>query len=93
VIPDEAVEAAARALWDVDRQQTDKPYEDCRDATKRHLRREVRAVLEAAAPHLTRAAQFDAWNEGYKAGEIDGAYQLNGHEEPDQRNPYRQAPK
>lgn len=30
-----------------------------------------------------------AWLEGYKAGELDGAYGTNDHEPPDQRNPYR----
>lgn len=57
MISDEAVEAAAKALWDVDRTTSDREYEDCRDGTKRHLRREVRAVIEAAAPYMLEAVE------------------------------------
>jgi len=46
---------------------------------------DARLALEAAAPYL----QAHAWLEGYKAGELDGAFQVNGHEPPDERNPYR----
>jgi len=59
-IPDEAVEAAAKALWDVDRDPGTREYEDCRDGSKRHLRREARAVLEAAVPHMLAEVQASA---------------------------------
>lgn len=56
-ITDEAIEAGAKAIWDVDRDRNDREYEDCRDGTKRHLRREARAVLEAAEPYLARGGE------------------------------------
>jgi len=87
VIPDEAITAAAKELWDVN--EHDDVWVDDFSTYDAFLRHKARMALEAAAPYLTQSAQFSAWNEGYKAGEIDGAYQLNGHEEPDQRNPYR----
>jgi hypothetical protein len=63
VIPDEAVEAAARAL---------DPYtmgiETATNAEHRQaVRQEVIRALEAAAPHLMRAA----WDEGYDRAESD----------------------
>jgi hypothetical protein len=60
-ITDEAVEAGARALWDMDRESWQREYDDCRPGTKRHLQREARAVLEAAAPHMrtAREKRFD----------------------------------
>ena len=75
MISDDAVEAAVAAVYG-DSNLPEKLGE---------FGAEVRMILEAAAPYLLAGA----WNEGYAAGEIDGAYQLNGHEEPDQRNPYR----
>lgn len=38
---------------------------------------------------MTREARAAAWDEGYKAGELDGAYGTNDHEPPQWRNPYR----
>lgn len=77
MISDEAVEAAAKAIhasWD------DQP-EDWREHTRQYLR----AALEAAVPYML----APVWLEGYREGELDGAFQRNGHEPPDERNPYR----
>jgi hypothetical protein len=74
-ISDEAVEVAVAAVYG----EGDLPQK------LGEFGAEVRMILEAAAPHLLARA----WSEGYSAGEIDGAYGLNGHEDPDQRNPYR----
>ena len=52
MIPDGAVEAAAKALWELDIEPGQKQYEDCREGTKRNLRREATAMLEAAAPYM-----------------------------------------
>jgi hypothetical protein len=62
-ISDEALESGAKAIWDIDRERSDREYEDCRDGTKRHLRREARAVLEAAAPHMWTEAKAAALEE------------------------------
>lgn len=43
------------------------------------------AALEAAAPHLL----APVWLEGYREGAMYGALGANGHEPPNQRNPYR----
>jgi hypothetical protein len=88
VISDEAVEAAAKALWELDNDSSHpayRAYEDCREGAKRHLRREARAVLRAAEPYLL----APVWLEGYREGELDGALQTNDHEPPDQRYPHR----
>lgn len=42
------LEAAAKAIWDIDRPETCKIYEECREGTKRALRREATAALSAA---------------------------------------------
>lgn len=90
-ISNEAVEAAARALWDLDRDSTASAYEDCRDGAKRALRREVSAILEAAAPYLLQSAKAEAWDEGGDARmEREHAY---GREEKAKfSNPYRPTP-
>ena len=64
MITDEAVETGAKALWDVDRESGQREYDDCLPGTKRHLRREARAVLEAATPIL----MAQAWAAGAPAG-------------------------
>jgi len=68
VIPDEAVEAAWWAM----------PKESYVDS-----REHVRAMLEAAAPHMTQAAKAEAWQEGYE----------NGLKFGPPRNPHRKAAK
>lgn len=62
----DAIEAAAKALWDVDRTRSDREYEECREGTKRHLRREVGAViaaLSAAGFGPVQAARAEALRE------------------------------
>lgn len=49
VIPVEAVDAMARTIWDLDRGPTSKSYDECREGTKRHLRREALALMEGAS--------------------------------------------
>jgi len=80
VIPDEAVEAAAAklpAIW-----SSSPVYRD-----------NLRAALEAAAPHLMAAA----WDEGYLAC-VDDAFRdkelgkTGQRLEDGQQNPYRKAP-
>lgn len=53
VIPDVAVEAAAKALWELVGWK--RSYEEASEGTRRRLRREARGVLEAAVPHLMAA--------------------------------------
>jgi len=76
VIPDEAVEAAAkviaREVWRT---------AHSRDVAPTEL---ARLALQAAAPHLMVAA----WDEGYEKGLV-GAVRIDST--PD-RNPYRKAP-
>ena len=65
MIPDEAVEAAARAYWDGHYKTTSDPeWRDAvasphRDDETGQVRDMMRAALEAAAPHLMAAA----WDE------------------------------
>lgn len=75
MIPAAAVELAAEAMWDIDRELHAREYQDCRDGTKRHLRREAIAALEAAMSYmLTHANHHDveklatAWDAGHAAG-------------------------
>ena len=69
MIPDEAVEAAARASWELDHDGIAPRYDECSEGTKRQLHREARVVLEAAAPHLMAAAQRETvieWGAAFK---------------------------
>jgi hypothetical protein len=59
----EAIEAAAKAIWDTDRLIGDRKYEDVTESTKEQLRDEARAALSAAAPYLIREAQAQALTE------------------------------
>jgi hypothetical protein len=58
VIPDEAVEAAARALWSPSNEGD--TWESEHEPYKDHTRAEAKRALEAAAPHLMAAA----WERG-----------------------------
>jgi hypothetical protein len=62
-IPEEAVEAGAKALTEI----THRPWADCLPATREVLRRNARVPLEAAAPliaaaELERLAEEVAWS-------------------------------
>jgi len=58
VIPDEAVEAAARALWSPSNEGD--TWESEHEPYKDHTRAEAKRALEAAAPHLRAVAFEDA---------------------------------
>ena len=65
VIPAEAVEAAAKASWE---KSNSDPWisgdaDDLRWADRRAYLDDAKVMLEAAAPHMHRAA----WNEGFTA--------------------------
>jgi hypothetical protein len=63
MIPDEAVEAAARALWRTN--QHDDEWVGEFPEYIDFLRSEARYVLEAAAPHLQSAAWVRGVEDGY----------------------------
>ena len=77
MIPDEAVEAAAKALYVTERGPWvsggglvtgGTPWGTSREASERDdYERRARAALEAAAPHL----MAEAWDEGYDRAETD----------------------
>jgi hypothetical protein len=95
MISDKAVEAAARGIWEA-RPMTRvheagspnygaaQPWDEIKQYHRDRCITLARAALEAAAPHML----APGWLEGYREGELDGALQRNGHEPPDQRNPY-----
>ena len=57
MIPDEAVEAAAVA-W-----VGEQVWQDCNEAWQADYMERARVILEAAAPHLTAAANGVGWND------------------------------
>jgi hypothetical protein len=65
VIPNDAVEAAAKALWTPSNEGDtwESEYEPYKD----HTRAEAKRALEAAAPHL----MAGAWDEGFDKGFYD----------------------
>jgi hypothetical protein len=74
VIPEAAVEAAAKAMAFSDHNDTE---------AWTAYKNDARAALEAAAPHLIQAAKAEAWDEGYR-----GCYERYMYE-PVPDNPYR----
>ena len=78
MIPDEAVEAAARQLFDQDKGEVS--WGEVSDEIRNYYRYEARKILEAAAPHLMAAA----WEEGRVDGRDE---ERSGYENAD--NPYR----
>jgi hypothetical protein len=75
MIPDEAIEAAARVI---------RLYEDLTDGV-------ARAALEAAAPHMIQAARAEAWDEGHLMGWNEATANTLPERESLWRNPYRTA--
>ena len=65
MIPEAAVEAAAKELWDVN--QHDDVWVDDFATYDDFLRRKARRILEAAAPHLMAPvlALADKWQEDF----------------------------
>lgn len=82
MIPDEAVDAAARALDP----QTMGSGGPLAEKLKGQARAEARRALEAAAPFL----MARAWDEGDHAGYLTAMSESHGlSSEPPIRNPYR----
>jgi flagellar biosynthesis/type III secretory pathway protein FliH len=73
VIPEAAVEAAARSLNDAFPQMWEKMPEWAREEE----RKTARAALEAAAPYML----AEAWDDGHSAG-VDHADGLDGGSNP-----------
>jgi len=88
VIPDEAVEAAARAVYE---DTFGKPWADESEDYRNELRETQRAALEAAAPHLMAVA----WDEAHFAAiGCDSTCCDYMHDAPrGDMNPYRNANK
>jgi hypothetical protein len=82
-IPDAAVDAAAKAYYDLGFSSWEGAHEDTREVQ----RDDMRAALEAAAPHL----MSQAWDEGEAAGQ-DNADSNRGYDIEHKRNPYRSQP-
>jgi flagellar biosynthesis/type III secretory pathway protein FliH len=81
-IPDEAVEAAHKA-WREQAAQEGSIFEY-----------NLRAALEAAAPHLMAEAQAKAYDKGYTHGREDGSmshFSLSQRAAKSRKNPYRKA--
>jgi hypothetical protein len=81
VIPDEAVEAAARAQYGNDVLSWDDgeaaPEWECEDDSLQEMyRAAARIALEAAAPHL----MAEAWAEGHESGFWNGRESAGHHE-------------
>jgi hypothetical protein len=91
VIPDEAVEAAAPLLYKVaaDYAYDSDGWETVAEEQRELWRADARRILEAAAPHLTRAAQAQAWDEGWEAGSSDETDSYNGPAAVTTPNPYK----
>lgn len=66
-ISDEAVEAGARAVYAHLRLECPKPWDELKPIWRANYRKEARAVLAAAAPHML----AEAWDEGNIAGMFD----------------------
>jgi hypothetical protein len=79
MISDEAVEAAAMANYQA---RTGKEWSDAPNGEQAIERSWMRAALEAAAPHIVREAQAEAWSEGAHFG---GLYPVVFRND----NPYR----
>jgi hypothetical protein len=83
VIPDEAVEAAAKAMF-LYRSRSNGPDlghiwdAEMNEDLKSIFKAEAQTTLEAAAPHLIRQAQAEAWDLGIRTGSPGTAhYYLN----------------
>lgn len=83
MIPDAAVEAAAKQLFAQDSGEA--AWGEVREAIRNHYRGEVMSVLEAAAPHML----SEAWNEGKAATFADPVGIAFG----DVTNPYAEGAK
>jgi hypothetical protein len=94
VIPDEAVEAAAKVLFEASPiSQGARPWsEQFTEKIKIQFREDARTAIEAAAPHLV----APAWEEGHESGfwngrESSGSGEMAacGVEHAKLNNPYR----
>ena len=84
VIPEAAVEAAAKVLWD---KELMAPWSSVPDGFKAPFRRDARAALEAAAPHMLAGA----WDVAYAQGIEDERMSASSGTDygPNRNNPYR----
>jgi hypothetical protein len=83
-ISDEAVEAAAKPLWEPN--EHDDTWASEFPTYKDYLKAEARKVLEAAAPYL----MAQAWDEGGVAA-IEREHTYGREEKAKYSNPYRSA--
>jgi len=67
VIPEAAVEAAAKAHFE-NGWGDSVHWEDAEAEARSEALGDMRAALEAAAPHMIQAAKAEAWDEGHLMG-------------------------
>jgi hypothetical protein len=79
-IGEEAVEAAAKALWGHG-EMPEFGWDQLDRVSKKVSLDEARAALEAAAPHMCAGAKADAWDEGWGEDTLSKFSEAN--------NPYR----
>ena len=84
MIPDAAVEAAARGM--LANSNWGDRWDDLSDLHKGWWRAQATFALEAAAPHML----ADAWEAGWKASSGWGIYIDMGGDEPNTDNPYKE---
>ena len=70
MIPEAAVEAAAKAHFE-NGWGDSVHWEDAEAEARSEALGDMRAALEAAAPHMIQAAKAEAWDEGERAGYIN----------------------
>lgn len=75
MIPDEAVEAAAKAIFG---DPTGETWALQMPETQARFREDARLAIEAAAPLLTGPAWDDGYGHGYRHGQAD-CKQADGH--------------
>jgi hypothetical protein len=63
MIPEEAVAAAAKGIASANLRG--RAWDECDDELRNHFRRDARAALEAAAPHIMAAAWERGREDGY----------------------------
>lgn len=88
MIPDEAVEAAAVGISSALFRNED--WASLGEESRNQFRRDARAALEAAAPHLMAAAS-SAWHDAVSEVYVEGAISGAAADVLYARNPYRKA--
>ena len=72
MIPDAAVEAAARAHQEMRARLGYSTWEELNEMGQVWRLEHMRVALEAAAPHMLAEAKADAWDEGKNVRRCDG---------------------